>query len=77
MEDKRKKKVYYDTPMDHDNLNEIDDDDEDTNEQETKGKRPGIEHVSNIGTKKKQKGPMDNYVRKPEVVVQMRKEGKL
>ena len=27
--------------------------------------------------KKKQKGPMDNYVRKPEVVVQMRKEGKL
>ncbi|GJX57590.1 hypothetical protein Tco_0287487 [Tanacetum coccineum] len=46
MEDKRKKKVYYDTPMDHDNLNEIDDDDEDTNEQETKGKRPGIEHQS-------------------------------
>ncbi|GJU87271.1 hypothetical protein Tco_1294817 [Tanacetum coccineum] len=36
MEDKQKKKVYYDTPMDHENLIEIDDDDdEDTNEQET------------------------------------------
>ncbi|GJR34469.1 hypothetical protein Tco_1210153 [Tanacetum coccineum] len=34
MEDKQKNKVYYDTPIDHDNLIEIDDDDEDTNEQE-------------------------------------------